>query len=683
MKIKSLQISNVLSFAHFDNIEDAPKITFDDGLNILIGQNGAGKSTALEVINFIFKRIIFIQFLRNQDNYIRRGTAAAHEIKSIIYKNNVHQNANTVGFRLDPHWEYQGRNQAIRLVISLDEIDERNIQLINDHLPQIQLIGVAYYSEAIPSPQSGITGKDIVFNIDLHKNNNTFSCNIDRGNTGSGVEYLTNYNLFKELIELHNFENPTKLIPSLLESFALISSYRNYHSFSEGISLSGQSADQQIQAIRQTEYMRSNNVAEQAEPAVFNIVRLLVAGIHYESFGVTTLAENADREANKHATLKKINAKLSLVGLKAQVSLLDKKTWSYSFSFIDINRNRKLTDINSLSAGQKAIIHLVFEAYARGELKGGVVIIDEPEIHLHYQFQNEYLRVIEEINQEQQCQYILVTHSESLINSKTISKVRRFALSERGYSIVKSPIINEDQKSLVKILDNTRSIYAFFAKKVVLVEGDSDRYLLRAIFQELYPQHNQEIAILDIGGKGNLQRWKQFFSAFGLVVYYIGDFDNVMTLEFSGGPIVPNGQAESIKDALRQKKLDTPPASKMVELSKAFTALTADPDHLTKLKASLWKPVIDRYNNLAKVTNAEVVQEIKATNTNIDQTIEEKYAEKIYILKRGAIEEYIGGAHADLNDVSAFCETKLSQWLSTEPAREIREIASAIANDAV
>ena len=34
MKIKSLQISNVLSFKHYDDIANAEKITFEDGLNV-------------------------------------------------------------------------------------------------------------------------------------------------------------------------------------------------------------------------------------------------------------------------------------------------------------------------------------------------------------------------------------------------------------------------------------------------------------------------------------------------------------------------------------------------------------------------------------------------------------------------------------------------------------------------
>jgi len=53
MKIEYLQISNILSFPHVEDISAAQQIIFDDGLNIIIGENGAGKSTALEVLNFL------------------------------------------------------------------------------------------------------------------------------------------------------------------------------------------------------------------------------------------------------------------------------------------------------------------------------------------------------------------------------------------------------------------------------------------------------------------------------------------------------------------------------------------------------------------------------------------------------------------------------------------------------
>jgi len=39
------------------------------------------------------------------------------------------------------------------------------------------------------------------------------------------------------------------------------------------------------------------------------------------------------------------------------------------------------------------------------------------------------------------------------------------------------------------------------AKKVILVEGDSDRYFYKSIILEKYPHLDQDIAILLIGGK--------------------------------------------------------------------------------------------------------------------------------------------------------------------------------------
>lgn len=81
MKIKSLQISNVLSFEYVEDIANAPKISFDKNFNILIGQNGAGKSTALEIINFIFRRVLFVPYNRNQDLYSQRLTIDSNQKK--------------------------------------------------------------------------------------------------------------------------------------------------------------------------------------------------------------------------------------------------------------------------------------------------------------------------------------------------------------------------------------------------------------------------------------------------------------------------------------------------------------------------------------------------------------------------------------------------------------------------
>lgn len=682
MKIRYLQISNILSFPHVENIEDAMQIVFDEGVNIVIGQNGAGKSTVLEVINFIFKKVALSQYTFNQDVYSRRTAVAPHEIKNIVIKHN--DQSSFVGFRLDPNWNTLNEDSKTRVCLALDSIDAQNIQTLATHFEQLRKVAEKY-SNDVPVYQQNLPNvAEISIDVSFLRASNTYSFSINHGGNDFAAIYLTKYNLFRELILINNQENPNETVSPLLESFALIGGYRNYNAFNNFASLSGQSIEQQIQGIRAIEHSKSANGIEQNEPAVFSLVRLLVAGYHFKHFGDSQLGADAEALANSQEFLAKINEKLNLINLKIFVKLIDKRNWQYSFSLIDTKRDLPIPDINSLSAGQKAIIHLVFEAYGRGELKGGVIIIDEPEIHLHYQFQCEYMRIIDEINKEQNSQYILVTHSDSLINSETIGKVRRFALDENRNTVIRSPVITEDQKGLVKILDNTRSIYAFFAKKVVLVEGDSDRYLFKAIFQELFPALSQEIAVLDMGGKGGYQRWRSFFESFGLSVYYIGDFDNVMSLEFPvGGKIIKSEEKSAIESRIKQRKLDNLTEQQRRDFSLAFARLEADETKLSRPRRDLWKPVIDKFINFVSVSNVEIVRELRGQYPNIIEEIENKYSEGVFILKAGAIEEYIGGSHANLNHIADFCANDLISWCSSSNplVTEVRGIVETIVSD--
>ncbi len=608
MKIKELQISNILSFKYFENIADATKIIFDGDLNIFIGENGSGKSTALEVINFIFKRVLFTQFNVNRDFYLRKSTITDPEKKQILAPAN---NNNYNGFRLEPNWSTEDSTQKIRLVIQLDDIDKANISNLISNQEKINLLRSSYTNHSAPFTLA--TLDEYTIEMTLNKANKSFSSIISPSDSEPGYLYLVNYNFYKELINFYNYENPQQTIQPLYESFTLIGGYRNYHSFNPSVSVSSASAEQQIQDIRNQEYGRSLNSNEQAEPPIFNLVRLRIAGKHYELYGVESKGDDCVEQANNQFFLTKINSRLKLVNLEVKIQFTHKPSWAYSFQFFDLKRNKPVTDINSLSAGQKSIIHLVFEAYGRGDLKGGLVIIDEPEIHLHYQFQNEYLLVINEINLEQKCQYVLVTHSESLISSSTIHKVKRFALNNDNNTVVKSPNLSTNQKTLIKILDNSRSTYAFFARKVILVEGETDRYFFKSLIQELKPNLNQEIAVLDIIGKGQYDKWKDFFEAFGLAVYFVGDLDAAY------GVLYPNETA-------------------------------------------------------IKLHTQELVSIFISSHPNLETEIEQKYSEKLYILKKGDLEFYLGIHNKGLSETIKFCNENLKDYLADETNDKSKEV---------
>lgn len=614
MKVVSLQLSNVLSFRYVDDIETAQKISFDDDLNIIIGENGSGKSTALEVINFLFRRVLYKQYNLNQELYVQRNNINVDQRRQILQPSNDHSFR---GFRLDPNWNTEGLPQKIRIVIRLDEIDKKNLQYLQDKRSALNPL-VVRYSNRGDSATVGF-GDTYCLDIALNRNDQSFSVQPINCAQDFGYEYITDYHFFKEAISLYNLENRSAPIAGLYESFTLISSYRNYHSFNASVSLRDNHPAVQIRQIRSADYNKSLNANDNSEPSIFGLVRLRVAEEHFGLISKKLDEAECEAVANDLPFIKEINKRLKIVNLECKIKLLDLRTWQYSFEFLDLRRNKAISDINSLSAGQKAITHLVFEAYGRGDLKGGVVIIDEPEIHLHYQFQHEYLQVIRELNKCQSCQYILVTHSEALINSATISSVRRFSLNGDGYTEIRFPSLTAEQKLLIRILDNTRSTYAFFAKKVVLVEGDTDRFFFKAMMQSLHQELDQEIAILHVGGKSELALWTDLFENFGLIVYRIADLDYAYNLFYT-----------------KEQKIS--------------------------LKTS------------------SAVEAFKGAHPDCENLIAAEYSRRTYILKDGDLESCLG-IGKDLGDVIAFCSNRLSNFLqddSNPRSLEVREIVRLI-----
>lgn len=614
MKIKSLHISNIWSFKYFDDINNAPKITFDKNFNILIGQNGAGKSTVLEVINFVFRRVLFVPYNRDRDLYGQRSIIDSNQKKTILKKiDNVQYYRD---FHLERNYDYEDKTQKIKIIIEIDDIDRANIQLLQENKSKLTPLVGLYSAEQMFA--EGEFQNEYEINIELNSTDKNYTVQV---NEDIGFTYLTAYNLYKEVIEIYNEDNQENQITNLAESFALIGSYRNYNNYSTEATLGGgNTAEKQIQKIRTNEYSRSTSASENGEPAIFSLVRLRMAAECFNLIQTKKDTKECEVAANGLEFIKLINKKLKIVNLKVEIKLTDVSNWNFTFSFIDTKRNKAVSDINSLSAGQKAIVHLVFEAYGRGDLKGGLVIIDEPEIHLHYQFQNEYLRVIEKLNKEQGCQYILVTHSESLISSDTISSVIRLSLDEEGYTTINQPVITTDQKWLVKILDNKRSTHAFFGSKVLLVEGETDRYFFRAFLTEIEEKLKkgvaQDISVLDINDKKTNEQWSNLFNSFGLKTFFITDLDS------------------------------------------AYRFYPTEPEQ--------------------SINTSQLANQFHKEHMDAVSKIENEYSNRIFILKEGDLETYLG-IQKGLVYVINFCQNELKTYLENRTNSKVQELIKIIA----
>jgi hypothetical protein len=626
MRVNYLQLSNILSFKYEEDINSAFKIEFNPDLNIIIGENGSGKSTVLEAMNFVFTRVLFKRITNRYSSHRSYYT----DRKNTLQIDDNYSNR-TLGLRLQPNWSSEEQQQRVRVSIKLDSIDRANIDHIVDNYSRIKKTLDNY--SIIPMPEFFALDSDMDIEIDItfkqakYDEDNTYESYYSDSVPGYIKFYLEHYHAINEAITVYNEDNTDRIAP-LGSTFSILSAFRDYSNYNSQIHLynGDDSSGDTLQNVKDRLIPYSINEHSSGMPAIFDFIKLKLGEDHFKLVKEGKNINDATAIINGSSMIKKINEKLRILNLQLSVKPVNIRRWSYEFRFKDTKNNRELGDINSLSAGQKSIIHLIFEAYGRDDVKGGLVVIDEPEIHLHYQFQSKYLKILEDLAREQKIQCILVTHSEGFINDNTIKYIKRFSLNEERNSVMYVPEITEDQKGLIKILNNTQAARVLFLNKVLLVEGQDDEYFFRDVIKRLQPDLSQNINIYGVGGKDNISSvnslsFKDFFESFGLKVYFIKDLDA------TGKDIYENKEQRSLKT--------------------------------------------DEENN-----------RYREEHLDVDEKIESRYPFGEFYLKKGAIEQYTE-KQKGIEHVINFCENEMDNFLKSddEKAKEICKIIGLIAGE--
>ena len=628
MRVNYLQLSNILSFKYEEDINSAFKIEFDPDLNIIIGENGSGKSTVLEAMNLVFTRALFKRITNRYSSHRSYYT----DRKNMLQIDDNYSNR-TLGLRLQPNWSSEEEQQGVRVSIKLDSIDRANIDHIVDNYSRIKKTLDNY--SIISMPDFFALDSDIDIEIDItfkqakYDEDNTYESSYNDSVPDYIKFYLEYYHAINEAIAVYNEDNTDHIAP-LGNTFSMLSAFRDYSNYNPQIHLynGDNSSGDTLQNVKNRLIPNSINEHSSGMSVIFDFIKLKLGEDHFKLVKEGKNINNATAIINSSSIIKKINEKLRILNLQLSIEPVDIRRWSYEFRFKDTKNNRELGDINSLSAGQKSIMHLIFEAYGRDDVNGGLIIIDEPEIHLHYQFQFEYLKILEKLVKKQGAQYIIVTHSEGFISNNTIEYVKRFSLDEERNSVTRTPDIREGQKKLVEILNNTQAARVLFLDRVLLVEGQDDEYFFRVAIKKLQPDLSRSITVYGVHGKDSISSFKSFFESFGLTVYLIKDLD-ATGKDFYNSTV-------SFKYDKRTKQ------------------------------AGLDKRKIDKYRN---------------EHPDLDQQIESRYSSDEFYLKKGAIEQYTG-KEKGIDHVIDFCENEMDNLLKSddEKAKEICKIIGLIAN---
>lgn len=216
-----------------------------------------------------------------------------------------------------------------------------------------------------------------------------------------------------------------------------------------------------------------------------------------------------------------------------ELSLIDVGA-PFSNSFFSIREDNGLKQVKSsgLGSGQLLILsYYLIQNIINLSKEKFIILVDEPEKHLHPQAQHKLYKEIF----ESKIQFIYSTHSTCFIDVSKWNAIKRIHNNE----IYPKPAILLEQDSGQKLLQhlNDMNIYyqdktvfkkehneIFFDRFCIIVEGVIDKYSI-SLIEEKYIYSTFLIAY----GKDNLARLIRLAKAFGIDYFVIYDEDNNST----------------------------------------------------------------------------------------------------------------------------------------------------------
>lgn len=196
---------------------------------------------------------------------------------------------------------------------------------------------------------------------------------------------------------------------------------------------------------------------------------------------------------------------------------------------------------------QASITIAILKAYSQLKLKNQTpIFIDEPELYLHPQGRRNFYKIIRELA-DNGTQVFITTHSTEFVSldrfneinivRKSMDKgtyVRKAAAADFVADLKKRNGIESSEDDLMfrykdayeNTGDSQRASEAMFARKVILVEGESESLILPYFFDLLdYDYVAEGVTIVRCGGKSEIDRFYRLYSEFGIPCFVIFDGD--------------------------------------------------------------------------------------------------------------------------------------------------------------
>lgn len=196
---------------------------------------------------------------------------------------------------------------------------------------------------------------------------------------------------------------------------------------------------------------------------------------------------------------------------------------------------------------QASITIAILKAYSKLKLRNQTpIFIDEPELYLHPQGRRNFHKIIRELA-ESGTQVFITTHSTEFVGLDRFDEVNIVRKSKESGTYIRKAIaqrfiddlelrvgIKSSEEDLMMTYknayentgDSQRASEAMFARKVILVEGESEVLILPYFFDLIgYDYIAKGITIVRCGGKSEIDRFYRLYSEFGIPCFALFDGD--------------------------------------------------------------------------------------------------------------------------------------------------------------
>lgn len=160
-----------------------------------------------------------------------------------------------------------------------------------------------------------------------------------------------------------------------------------------------------------------------------------------------------------------------------------------------------------------------------------LILYEEPELFLHPRVTFKLRNSLYDLAKDSPYQILCATHSPLMIDVSrphaSLVRAIKVAGEETETFQVGEDVFNKDEerKQYVQMINrfNPHVCEAFYADKVILVEGDTEAIVYRALLKKYYPE--EEVFVLNTGSKNNIPFFQEILTAFHIEHYAIHDID--------------------------------------------------------------------------------------------------------------------------------------------------------------